>query len=136
MKIYVNHVSEDGLDLAAEYDPIALEMNRADAQVAGPIRLEGRATLEAKELFVSAEVAYQLALTCARCLEPVTHRAAKSLFLHYDTTQESVVDITGDVRQEIMLEYPLIALCQPECRGLCTVCGANWNHGTCQHRGA
>ncbi len=136
MKIYVNRVPEQGVDLEADYDPSVLEMNRPDVQVAGPLQLHGRATLESKELFVSVEVAYRLELTCARCLESVDTHAVKAFFLHYDTTQQQVVDITSDVRQEIMLAYPIVVLCRTDCRGLCLVCGANMNKGSCQHKGA
>lgn len=133
MKIYVNRIPEEGLALRTAYDPSALEMDRTDVHVAGPVQLDGRATLEARELFISAEVAYRLELTCARCLAPVARDASKSLLLHYDTSQQLVVDITDDVRQEVMLDYPLAALCRPNCRGLCAICGANLNEGPCAH---
>lgn len=133
MKIHVNRIPEEGLVLEAAYDPAVLEMDRADVHVAGPVQLHGRATLEAKELCVSADVDYRLDLTCARCLAPVAAEGSKALLFHYDTTQQQVVDITEDVRQEVMLEYPLTALCRPDCRGLCAVCGANLNDGACAH---
>ena len=133
MKIHVSHIPEEGLALNTAYDPMALEMDRVDVHVAGPVQLHGRATLEAKELFVSAEVDYRLDLTCARCLAPVATAGSKSLLFHYDTTLQQVVDITEDVRQEVMLDYPLTALCRPDCRGLCPVCGANRNEGACVH---
>ena len=134
MKIYVDRIPEDGLELETTYEPSLLEVGRPDLHVAGPLRLHGRATREAKELFVSAEIAYHLTLACSRCLAAIDRQASKSLFLHYDTARRQVVDITDDVRQEIVLEYPLAALCRPDCRGLCPTCGANWNDGTCAHQ--
>ena len=47
--------------------------------------------------------------------------------------ERDVVDITDDVRQEIMLAYPMIPVCRPDCKGLCSVCGQNLNAGPCQH---
>lgn len=136
MKIYVDRIPEDGLELETTYAPSLLEIGRPDLHVAGPLRLHGRATREAKELFVSAEIDYHLTLSCARCLADIDTRASKSLFLHYDTTRQQVVNITDDVRQEIVLEYPLTALCRPDCLGLCPTCGVNWNDETCAHRRA
>ena len=133
MKIYANRIPDEGLELSAAYDPAKLQMDRADVHVAGLVQLSGRATLEGRELFISAEVEYRLELTCARCLAPVAADASRSLLLHFDTTQQLVVDITQDVRQEVMLDYPMTALCRPECRGLCAVCGANLNDGPCAH---
>ena len=134
MKIYVDRIPEDGLELETTYEPSLLEVGRPDLHVAGPLRLHGRATREAKELFVSAEIDYHLTLACARCLTEIDRQSSKALFLHYDTARQQVVDITDDVRQEIVLEYPLAALCRPDCRGLCPTCGVNWNDGTCAHQ--
>ena len=134
MKIYADRIPEEGLELDTTYDPSALEMDRPDVHVVEPLHLHGRATREANELFVSAEVDYHLTLACARCLADIDARASKSLLLHYDTKRQQVVDITDDVRQEIMLEYPLTALCRPECRGLCATCGVNLNDGACPHQ--
>jgi uncharacterized protein len=48
-----------------------------------------------------------------------------------------VVDITNDIRQEIILAYPMIPICRQTCKGLCAVCGYNLNQGVCHcERGA
>ena len=44
-----------------------------------------------------------------------------------------MVDITDDVRQEIILAYPMIPICAPGCKGLCPACGWNLNQGSCVH---
>ena len=134
MKIDVSRIPEAGLTLDAAYDPAALEMNQDGVQVDG-LHLRGRATKEARELFVSAEITCRLTMTCARCLEPVRSDGATDVLLHYDTSRQVVVDITDDVRQEVMLDYPLTAVCRPDCRGLCARCGANLNQGCCPHAG-
>ena len=35
------------------------------------------------------------------------------------------------VRACVLLEVPAKVLCREDCKGLCPVCGANLNHGTC-----
>ncbi len=47
-------------------------------------------------------------------------------------TKDSTVDITDMLRQEIILQFPLNAVCSSGCRGLCTGCGINLNK-TDQH---
>jgi uncharacterized protein len=42
------------------------------------------------------------------------------------------VDITGPIREALMLAVPLKPLCREDCRGLCPVCGANRNEHECQ----
>jgi uncharacterized protein len=45
-----------------------------------------------------------------------------------------VVDITDDIRQEIILAYPMIPICQQNCKGLCPVCGQNLNQEILPHK--
>lgn len=46
--------------------------------------------------------------------EPVTH-----------------IDVTGAVREELVLAAPAYPLCREDCRGLCPKCGADLNQGPC-----
>ncbi len=42
------------------------------------------------------------------------------------------VDVDLIVSENIFLALPQKPLCQPECRGLCSVCGADLNHESCR----
>jgi uncharacterized protein len=44
------------------------------------------------------------------------------------------LDLTPVVREDFLLSIPMHALCQPDCKGLCPQCGANWNEGPCDCR--
>jgi uncharacterized metal-binding protein YceD (DUF177 family) len=43
------------------------------------------------------------------------------------------LDITGDLRDFIILNLPNRSLCSEECRGLCSQCGADLNQQPCPH---
>jgi uncharacterized protein len=43
----------------------------------------------------------------------------------------TAIDLTEDVRQTLLLSFPLKNLCREECRGLCPRCGTNWNEQAC-----
>ena len=43
----------------------------------------------------------------------------------------SVIDLSEDVRQTVLLSVPLKLLCTENCKGLCPLCGRNLNSGTC-----
>lgn len=47
------------------------------------------------------------------------------------TDARHILDLTEVVRQNLLLALPLSGLCSPQCRGLCPVCGANSNEGSC-----
>ena len=107
------------------------------------VRVEGTATAA-------------LTAQCARCLEPsgievsgpfsfvirrmtvgevVTEDEAaadgdEEEFISVEHTVTSV-DITGFVRDAIILALPIRVLCREDCKGLCVVCGNNRNESDC-----
>jgi len=44
------------------------------------------------------------------------------------------VDLTGDIRESMILAFPHYPACRPECKGLCPTCGINLNRDTCSCR--
>ena len=56
----------------------------------------------------------------------------KNLKLNYTADNaKPLIDLDPDIREEIILDYPLSPLCKPECKGLCPKCGKNVNEGKC-----
>src|SRR5689334_6759789 len=94
------------------------------------------------------QVSGEFASECSRCLDPVTvmvrgefdlmvrrgeHGGETADDLVVLSASEHNVDLSPLVRETIVLSEPMIALCSETCRGLCPVCGANWNRETCNH---
>ena len=69
---------------------------------------------------------------CGRCLQPseVTLGTGE-LQLFVETDSEEIVDITEDIRAELLINLPANLLCSDDCAGLCPVCGANKNTTNC-----
>jgi len=44
---------------------------------------------------------------------------------------QNMLDVSDDLRQEIILTYPVKCLCREDCQGLCPACGKNLNSETC-----
>ena len=44
----------------------------------------------------------------------------------------NLLNLTELVRQSIVLEFPVEPLCREDCKGLCPICGCNWNERECQ----
>jgi uncharacterized protein len=42
-----------------------------------------------------------------------------------------VLDVTEAVRQHLLLAVPMVPICRPDCRGLCSQCGGNLNEQDC-----
>ena len=93
--------------------------------------------------------------TCSRCLTPLDQpMAVESQFLGSKDADlvgrgsftlgsqdldvvflpEDTLDETELVREQFELQAPMHPLCAEACKGLCPICGKNWNKGTCQCR--
>ena len=76
---------------------------------------------------------------CARCLDPYEQLVSVRLAELYHYPPESAppdspaisddvhLDLTPVVREDFLLSVPMHALCRPDCKGLCSVCGASLN---------
>jgi len=135
MKIAVNKVPPEGLTQRASYDPAALDMDRQDVQLREPFEAEAHVTKADQELVVEVGIRAPLHLVCARCLVEFTDVVTPSAVFSYKVHPAETVDITDDVRQEIILAYPMIPLCRPGCKGLCSSCGQDLNTAACSHQG-
>jgi len=78
--------------------------------------------------------------TCRRCAAPVGGTldvAVRELYTERGDGEETYplahdeVDLEPLARDAVLLELPVAPLCRPDCRGLCPVCGADWNEGPC-----
>jgi uncharacterized protein len=104
--------------------------------------LEGRCLLR-------GELTAEGPATCDRCLAGFTLRFPVAFELmvlrdagHEDEDADSpivhqrsgLVDLHENVREAVVLAVPQVRLCRPDCRGLCSRCGADRNAGDCQCR--
>jgi len=133
MKIFVSGVPAEGMTDRATYDPAPMDMERLDIHLREPFVAEAFIRKVGQELVVKADIRCPLSLTCARCLEEFPSVVATQSILSYKVQPTDVVDITEDIRQEIILAYPMIPVCGAECKGLCRSCGQNLNVGACRH---
>lgn len=134
MKIDVNRIPDEGLREETTYDPSTLDVERADVRLDAPIAVSSFIVKTEGEMVVQADIRAHAQMACARCLEPFDVPLQAAATLSYVVTPTDVVDITDDIRQELMLAYPMVPVCRADCRGLCTACGQNLNLGTCEHQ--
>jgi len=134
MKIHVNRIPVEGLHEEAMYDPRTLDIDRFDVHLENPITVSSFITKVERELVVDVEISCQIRLVCARCLGSFESSLHTSATLNYQVMPTDTVDITDDIRQEIILAYPMIPVCQQGCKGLCSVCGQNLNQEILPHK--
>lgn len=92
-------------------------------------KVQARMTRDGEILFhgrVTTVITYQ----CGRCLEFFDHPADLD-FEQAISTEELEVDITPEIRETLLVDLPVRAICRENCKGICATCGKNLNNVTC-----
>lgn len=133
MRVKVSGIPEGGLTLSERLDPAALDLGTPDLCFSAPLLVTALFQKQPDAVLVAVAVAGQAEETCSRCLERTDHPYDERFHLDYSTQERLDLDVTDDVRQEILLSLPVKSLCRENCRGLCLKCGANLNERNCEH---
>lgn len=96
-------------------------------------------------LLLEGDFSAETVSQCARCLadfmQPI-HTIFEELFAFNQedaddsgllVPKDGYIDLAPLVREYLLMEYPIIPVCKPDCKGLCLECGENLNLRTCEH---
>jgi uncharacterized protein len=96
-------------------------------------------------LVIETELHTTVPAECGRCLIDLSHPLQTEfsdlyIFSYKDRSDDDLmfpedgyVDLGPIAREQLLLEIPLNLVCKPDCKGLCTICGANKNEIDCGH---
>ena len=135
IRIETTQIGEDGYAVSGEESGDLLDLARDPvARSNGPIRYELAVEQAGQELVVRGQVEAPLMLRCSRCAQFFSTTARVSSFLHaYESAEHpEFLDVSDDVREDLLLEIPGFPLCQAGCKGLCARCGQDLNEGACR----
>ncbi len=97
-------------------------------------------------LLVTGDFTGATSLECARCLKTFDQQLRWNMTELYAFNEKSIsesglivpedakIDLEPLIRDYALLEIPISPLCQPDCKGLCPVCGQDLNVRDCGHR--
>ena len=123
--------------------------NGSGLELARPLDVDLTAHDVGEGVLVRGTLKTAVRLACRRCLEPVEHPVDAHVELFFAPPAEGDdehaddgevyplpargddLDLTGAVREQVLLETPEFALCREDCRGLCPTCGRDLNQGGC-----
>jgi uncharacterized protein len=113
------------------------------SQLHGVLRL----TRTRQGIVIQGTLLTHISADCMRCLTPCKLPCdieISDLFVYpappgstissnpYIVDDGGFVDLQPIIREEGILAVPIQALCSPDCKGLCPVCGQNLNEETCK----
>jgi uncharacterized protein len=104
-----------------------------------------RVTRTGNGLLVQVKMHALMMNECVRCLQdfplPLDIDFTELYVFNADAKTDSElilpesgrIDLRPLVREEMLLAVPINPLCDPECKGLCPICGENRNETECDH---
>ena len=141
--------------LQRTFEPAAFAIRNEDYRIVAPVRLTAQVSKDAQKVRLTGRVQTTLETDCSRCLEPfqIPVDAPFDLMFLPETVEESgtereiedddvgvshykadTIDLGQVMHEQFLLALPMKPLCQPECKGLCPVCGTNRNREVCSCR--
>ena len=145
MKIQVGGMSEGAHEYLFESAPAEISLGE---NFSAPVEVAASLEKSATQFFLKAHIRAQGVFVCDRCLAEFTLSLTpqyQMLYVLEGTGADNldpaeiqviphgftIIDLTEDVRQTIILSVPLKLLCREDCKGLCPVCGADRNTRSC-----
>ena len=132
MKIDVRQVPPEGVILREEIPSGALDLETDIIKFRSPVQVTAKVYRITNAVSVEINAEVLASCICSRCLAVFERNFKNSFSLNYQADINApVIELNPDIREEIMLDYPIKPLCSSDCKGLCPKCGKNLNQGGC-----
>ena len=109
--------------LDEEISPETLALKEAAAKAEQPIRAELRIEKDEENFLVTGWLTTTLMLVCGRCAEWFPYPVRAKVEHLIEGPHPNCIDLTPLIREDILLELPLNAVCQLGANGRCPVTG-------------
>jgi len=161
MEILIEQITAEGqvfeFEKSVENFPVLAEMAaNGECKFAAPIRTALRALRIGDLVEIDGDIETSVRLPCSRCLQPFETSLKPHFALTYmhqvtdgieDNEPQEVelsaedtgivyfqgekINLNGTIQEQVVMEFPLRALCKQDCKGLCPKCGADLNEDLC-----
>ena len=133
MKIDINRIPAEGSTFEENIDPLTLDLETEIIEFSGPIKIKAEVSKITNAVTVDINFSALINTICSRCLCQFANDIRKRFKLNYQADRiKPIIDMDVDIREEIIMDYPMKSLCKPDCKGLCSKCGVNLNKEECK----
>lgn len=133
MRIEVNKIKEEEIELTEEVDAGKWDLSSFDVKFTGKISIRCTFSRIGKEIIVNADVTTNREIICSRCLTEANQTVKQDFKLFFNVNDlGNFLDVDGSLREEILLNFPMKVLCSDSCKGVCAGCNANLNIEKCR----
>ncbi len=142
LKINVGFLLAEGVgyyrDMVIELPRVQLDDDLTLDFLRGNLRF----SRNSRGILVQGQLETHVLSECTRCLRPIfvpVKLEIEELFafppsglVAFSVAETGILDLAPLVREEAILGVPMVALCRPDCAGLCPQCGHDLNEGPCE----
>lgn len=133
MKVAVKDIPYKGLVFEKKISCDELGLQEKDFEWKSPFDVKAKIERVGDSIIVRADVRFTFASYCSRCREAVERESTLDFVLDYPVEPGlEYIDLSEDIRQEVILKEPFKILCREDCKGICPVCGTNLNKRKCE----
>lgn len=129
MEIKIEELKTVGsLQLNYSEEPKKVEVDSPE-----PLKVNLLLQYNPEHIILTGRIEGKIILSCSRCLENFLYPIEIKLDLRIPAgeIENEILDLTKEIRQQIILNFPLKPLCEENCQGLCPQCGENLNLRKC-----
>ncbi|MGM0471082.1 MAG: YceD family protein [Bacillota bacterium] len=141
MKINVTDIREDlgafkEINLEQEFDDIKSQGH--EFKVVEPAEINLQVFNTDESFLVTGSIDLKFEVACSRCLDKFELPLTVKLEEEIDRedvemiNNQSMIDITKEIDDNVMVSLPMKPVCDDDCAGLCSNCGQNLNEADCE----
>ena len=149
----IEEISDKGLDFNVLAAKEQFKINQPDCSLSSNVRVNGKLTRIEQDIYFAGHLQASLQVDCTRCLKPFPLLVKNKIQVHFiprvkekssgaeveiketdieqEIYKEDRVDLSAPIRDNILLDVPLIRLCNEDCKGICSECGNDLNNNQC-----
>jgi len=133
MKIPIFELNQEALTKKENIPASSWGMDSFDVTFVDDIEIEAKFTKIGKEILLEAKTTLAMDIICSRCLAKAKKQMIRNFQNSYNLEKiEESFDASEDIREDILVNFPMKVLCRDDCKGICSSCGINFNSKQCK----
>lgn len=126
-------VTKEGMEIPKDFLSMAL---------CEPVKLTGELESDDGNIYLTGILEAKIKVECDRCMcdliyniESEVTESFGSMIVgktdYVEPINQSTIDLGPIIEETLLLSLPMKAVCDSDCKGICTVCGQNLNQQSC-----
>lgn len=132
IKFSIENIPLEGIYIEGEESNQLLDFSDPAYEVISNISYDFKVTPMMSDILVQGDASVKIKGVCGRCLKEIEQTIEAEEVCHfYENPSTSELDITNEIREDIIISLPANIICDESCKGICQKCKANLNIESC-----